>query len=111
MKASFFRHVIGGMAVATALAGVAFAALVWVFSPNTISVPWEFAAAALIESALLGAVIGGCVFLRSLLRGDHDEGQGGERDSVNDHPLETRQLAMPVDHPNDIATPGKPAIA
>lgn len=88
MRARFFRHLFGGMALGTAAGGVTLAALAWVIQPHATSLPWSFAFVGLFQIAAMGGVLGVATFLRANLKGESDDtGRGGPRLHVDDHPL------------------------
>lgn len=91
MRAKFFRHLIGGIAIGVTFAAITVAGLVWVIQPDTASLPWTFAFVALFQMAAMGGVVGIATFLRSILKeaDNGDPGSGGLKLPLpeEDHPI------------------------
>jgi len=89
MRAQFFRHLIGGIAIGTAFGAVALAGMAWVIQPHTTSLPLSFAFVGLFQVAAMGGVFGVATFLRAILDEDApgSSDNGGNALPVDDAPV------------------------
>lgn len=78
MRATFFRHVIGGFSIGLAIGAVALVAMIWLVLPSEKTVPWGLAFVGLLEAGFIGAGFGLVTFLRAILPRDEDDQNGGE---------------------------------
>ncbi|MEO0816203.1 MAG: hypothetical protein AAFX86_02740 [Pseudomonadota bacterium] len=99
MRAQFFRHLIGGIALGTALGATVLAGLAWIIQPNATSLPWSFAFVGIFQMAAMGGVVGVATFLRAILNENGSEPPGGLGAATVEAPAverDTRQALQPA---------------
>jgi len=78
MRAMFYRHVIGGLAIGMMLGAGALAAMIWLITPHSPHLPWSFAAFCLVQAAFTGGLVGVATFMRTIWAdGAAGDGPGG----------------------------------